>query len=236
MTNKVYSDPVSVLGIDTGSYHTPSYVVWLQGDQIWYDQYRPGPGSWLPLPPSGVSTPVCIAIDAPQGLPLLTADPPIRPCDRDAATPTKRLPRTRDQLSSWRLYRPLIEVGIDLFWWCHTSPQHTVFGCGPRTSTVVCESYPRYILKRLSANSRIPSKRREPISYSEFVIDTIRARGLESGPVVRPTVDQCDALLCAVAARALCESGNDLPAGTVGTPPVVDEEARVLRDGFIVSP
>ncbi len=225
-----------MLGIDTGSFHTPSYVAWLQGGRIWYDQYRPGPGSWLPVPPSGVSPPACIAVDAPQGLPLLTAEPAMRPCDRNAATPTKRLPKTRDQLQSWRLYRPLIEVGIDLFWWCHTSRQHTVFGCGPRVGTLVCESYPRYILKRLSPEIRIPSKRREPISYSEVVIDTIRAQGLEPGPVVRPSVDQCDALLCAVAARALCNAENDFPAGTVGTPPVADEEARVLRDGYIVSP
>ena len=43
------------------------------------------------------------------------------------------------------------------------------------------------------------------------------------------------ALLCALAAEA-CLHADDLPDGTVGLAPVVDEGERVLREGFIVSP
>ncbi len=42
-------------------------------------------------------------------------------------------------------------------------------------------------------------------------------------------------MLCALAAEA-CLHADDLPAGTVGLPPVADPAERVLREGFIVAP
>jgi hypothetical protein len=42
-------------------------------------------------------------------------------------------------------------------------------------------------------------------------------------------------MLCALAAEA-CLRDDELPAGTVGLPPVVDLAERVLREGFIVAP
>ena len=52
---------------------------------------------------------------------------------------------------------------------------------------------------------------------------------------MRPTVDQVDAMLCAIAAEA-CVAANGLPPGSVGQPPFVDEPAQVIREGYIVSP
>ena len=52
--------------------------------------------------------------------------------------------------------------------------------------------------------------------------------------VIRPTVDQVDAMLCAVAGQAAVEGSGFME--TFGREPVVDEEEGFLREGFIVCP
>lgn len=52
--------------------------------------------------------------------------------------------------------------------------------------------------------------------------------------MIRPTVDQVDAMLCAVAGQAAVEGSGFME--TFGREPVVDEEEGFLREGFIVCP
>jgi predicted nuclease with RNAse H fold len=219
-------------GIDLGSLRTASYVAWLEEDQFVLDEYvasrehplPPSPGGW---PPSFTG------IDAPQGLP--------RPGERSrradllAKVPTKVLPRDRAELAGWRLYRPFVEAGVELFWSIHERELASILGLVPVPGRegVVFETYPRYVLLQLWGE-RPPSKRREPAAYVDFVWSRLRDAGyLCDDPVTRP--DHVDAMLCALAAEA-CLRSDDLPAGTVGLPPVADPGERVLREGFIVAP
>jgi predicted nuclease with RNAse H fold len=227
---------VSLLcGIDLGSFRTPSYVAWLEDGQFALDTYVASPERPLPPSPGGPGGPpsVFTGIDAPQGLPATGERS--RRADREANAPTKVLPRTRAELAGWRLYRPVVEAGIEVFWSIHERELASILGLVPVLDGegTVFETYPRYVLLQLWGE-RPPSKRRRPTEYVDFVWSRLRAAGYAcDGPVTRP--DHVDAMLCAMAAEACLHAGG-LPAGTVGAPPVVDERDRVLREGFIVAP
>jgi predicted nuclease with RNAse H fold len=197
-------------GIDLGSFRSPSYVAWLEDEQFLLDDYLASPGQ--PLPPSpGGWPPSFTGIDAPQGLPRTGERS--RRADLQANAPTKVLPRTRAELAGWRLYRPFVEAGIELFWSIHEREIASILGLW---------------------EERPPSKRRDPAAYVDFVWSRLREAGyLCDDPVTRP--DHVDAMLCALAAEA-CLHSDGLPGGTVGETPVVDRGERVLREGFIVGP
>jgi predicted nuclease with RNAse H fold len=174
-----------------------------------------------------------MAFDAPQGLPAQGAR--TRSADTAADTPTRVLPATREELDAWRAYRGLIEAGISIFWWAYESQRVAIGGLHPRGAhaTTIVEAYPRYAIKRMWPDIRIPSKRNAPIDYVDAIYSRIQKMGFVCRSMIRPTVDQVDAMLCAIAARDYATS-PDMPAGSVGVPPVVDPTARVLREGFIV--
>jgi predicted nuclease with RNAse H fold len=219
-------------GIDLGSFRTPSYVAWLEDEQFLLDEYLASPDQ--PLPPSpGGWPPAFTGIDAPQGLPRMGERS--RRADLQANAPTRVLPRNRAELAGWRLYRPFVEAGIELFWSIHEREIASILGLVPVPDGegLVFETYPRYVLLQLWGE-RPPSKRREPAAYVDFVWSRLRDAGyLCDSPVTRP--DHVDAMLCALAAEA-CLRADNLPAGTVGQTPVVDRGERVLREGFIVAP
>ncbi|MBW8877363.1 MAG: DUF429 domain-containing protein [Acidobacteria bacterium] len=221
-----------VCGVDLGSFTTLSYVAWLEDGQLALATWRPAREA--PLPPSpGGWPPAFTGIDAPQGLPAVGERS--RRADLQARAPTKVLPRTRAELAGWRLYRPLVEAGIELFWSIHEQELASILGLVPVLGTegMVFETYPRYVLLQLWGE-RPPSKRQEPAAYVDFVWSRLRNAGYTcDDPVSRP--DHVDAMLCALAAEA-CLLEDDLPAGTVGLPPVIDPAERVLREGFIVAP
>ncbi len=223
-------------GIDLGSLRTPSYVAWLEEERIVLDEYLATVER--PLPPSpGGWPPAFTGIDGPQGLPR--PGERSRVADLAARVPTKVLPRSRAELAGWRLYKPFVEAGLELFWSIHQRELASILGLVPVPGAegIVFETYPRYVLLQLWG-VRPPSKRREPAAYVDFVWGRLREAGyLCDDPVTRP--DHVDAILCALAAEA-CLHADDLPdglpEGTVGLAPVVDEGERVLREGFIVSP
>jgi predicted nuclease with RNAse H fold len=219
-------------GIDLGSFRSPSYVAWLEDEQLVLDEYLASPAR--PLPPSpGGWPPAFTGIDAPQGLPR--PGERSRRADLEAKAPTKVLPRTRAELVGWRLYRPFVEAGVELFWSIHERELASILGLVPIPGDegTVFETYPRYVLLQLWGE-RPPSKRREPAAYVDFVWSHLREAGYVCDqPVTRP--DHVDAMLCALAAEA-CLHADGLPAGTVGLPPVADPGERVLREGFIVAP
>ncbi|HSS47662.1 MAG TPA: DUF429 domain-containing protein [Thermoanaerobaculia bacterium] len=222
-----------VCGIDLGSFNTPSYVAWLEDGQLALDSYRATREEPLPVSLGGWP-PAFTGIDGPQSLPALGAGRR-READRLAKTPTSILPRTRTELAGWRLYRPFVETGIEIFWSLHEQELASILGLVPvpGAETVVFETYPRYVLLQLWG-TRPPSKRREPAAYVDFVWSRLREAGYScDDEVIRP--DHVDAMLCALAAEA-CLLDDELPAGTVGLPPVVDPAERVLREGFIVAP
>jgi predicted nuclease with RNAse H fold len=224
-----------VCGIDLGSLRTPAHVAWLVEDRLFVlDSYLPTRERPLPAPPAGAGTPACYAIDGPQGLPNRGAV--ARQADLAAGTPTRRLPATRQDLTSWRLYRGLIEAGIELFWAVYVGRLGGIPGLETVTGLpVVCETYPRYILRRLWPGLRIPSKRRQPLSYGEAVYQQLCSLGYRCPGLARPTPDQADAMLCALAARAcVCEGGE--ACLLLGEAPTADLEERVLREGYIVVP
>lgn len=222
-----------VCGVDCSTLHRPNWVAWLDDANFFLDVYVPS--ETMPLPhlsamPGEVS---CIGIDAPQSLPAVGA--PRRAADAAANTPTRRLPQTREELSRWRAYRGLIEAGVSIFWWVYSRRLGTIPGLSTGAETpVVLETYPRYMIRRLWPEFRIPSKRQRPMDYIEEVYARIQKRGYRCRSAIRPSVDQVDAMLCAMAAEAYGRAGG-LPAGTVGIPPEADDDARVLREGLIIA-
>lgn len=222
-------------GIDLGSLRTLGYVAWLEDGELLLDVYTPTLEAPLPASPGGWP-PSFIAIDAPQGLPARGAR--ARRADLEAKAPTKILPADREALASFRLYVGLITAGIEVFWSVHERELASIFGLVPLgdAGTTVCETYPRYVFKQLFPGVPIPSKRKDPFAYVEAVWPRIQSLGYSCPSVLRPGVDHLDAMLCALSAEACLEEDGALPPGTVGTPPVVDLEGRVLREGYIVAP
>lgn len=228
--------PAVVCGIDVGSLRTPAYVAWLRQGELMLDLYLPSPAQPMPQPPAAWAAPEWVALDAPQGLPAPGQS--TRDCDREAHTPTRRLPTDRGGMAEALLYKGLVQAGVDLFWAMYEQGLVRIAGVplGADRLTTVCETYPRYVLRRLWPDLKpIPSKRKAPVDYVEAVWTRIRDAGYTCASVARPTVDQVDAMLCAMAAESAAEAGS-LPAGTVGEPPDPDYRNEVLREGFIVSP
>lgn len=223
-----------VCGVDVGSLRTLAYVAWVKDRMILLDAYVPNARRPLPAVPVGWDVPNYVAFDAPQGLPAPGAIR--RLADKEANTPTRKLPTGRSQLAEWRLYKGLVEAGVEIFWSIHQSSLGSVLGLASGLERpVVLETYPRYVVTRRWPGLRIPSKRKAPLGYVQVLWDLLRNEGYECRSVARPSVDQLDAVLCAVAAEA-CLAGGGMPAGTVGLKPILDPEERVLREGFIVSP
>jgi len=225
----------TVCGVDVGSFHTLSYVAWLRNRQFVLDLYIPSVEDPLPQPPEGWSQPAHIAFDAPQG--LATPGCKRRKADKDANTPTRRLPADRHELAEWRAYRGLIEAGIDIFWAVYARDLAAIVGLEPVADhhTTVLETYPRYVIARLWPGLKISSKRKKPLKYVDTVWDRLQEFGCSCTSVLRPAVDHVDAMLCTIAAEACLMAGGP-PEGTVGSNPTLDTDARVLREGFIVSP
>ncbi|MCL6450794.1 MAG: DUF429 domain-containing protein [Acetobacteraceae bacterium] len=237
---------LTLCGIDVGSLRTPAHVAWLLGRCFLLDLYLPSVQDPLPRPPDGWPPPACIALDAPQGLPQPGQS--ARACDRLANAPTRRLPADRRELSAWRLYRGLVEAGVELFWSIYERGLGSVAGLGgvpPGPVPTVVETYPRYVIRRLWPELRIPSKTGAPQDYVDAVFGRIRRAGYSCGAVAAGpprtgsrgflAVDHVDAMVGALAAEAWLAAGGP-PPGTVGRAPAADWEGRVLREGFIVSP
>jgi len=223
-----------VCGIDAGTFASSSYVAWLRGREFKLSRYKPSPANPLPPTPPGWSAPEVIALDLPQGLPRDGAKR--RQADAGATTPTSLLPANRAAMEGWKLYRGLIEAGVETFWAIHTNTLGNIAGLGTVSDgkPLIVETYPRYVLKRLWPEFRIPSKRKDPDEYTEEVWDLLERAGYSASKEPgRP--DHVDAMLCALAARA-CLGSERLPAGTVGAPPYIDEQDGLIREGLIVSP
>lgn len=223
-----------VCGIDAGTFTSNSYVAWLRGREFRLGRYRPSRTHPLPLHPAGWPAPRVIALDLPQSLPRPGAKR--RAADAAAATPTNALPASRAELRDWRLYRGLIEAGVDTYWAIHTTSAGAITGLAPSKdgTPLVVETYPRYVLKRVWPQFRIPSKRKDPDEYTEQVWALLEEAGYSAATAPgRP--DHVDAMLCALAAQACLES-DGLPPGTVGAEPYIDESEQLIREGYIVAP
>jgi predicted nuclease with RNAse H fold len=222
-----------VCGVDCSTLTRPNWIAWLDGNHFTLDCYIPTEKKPLPVLTFMPGTVASVAFDAPQGLPAKGAR--TRTADTKANTPTRALPASREELAAWRAYRGLIETGISIFWWAYENKAAAIAGLhasGTHATTIV-EAYPRYVIKRLWPDIRIPSKRNAPLEYIDTVYSRIQKLGFVCRSMRRPTVDQVDAMLCAIAARDFA-AATDMPAGSVGMPPVVDHAARVLREGYIV--
>lgn len=161
--------------------------------------------------------------------------------DREANTPTRSMPQTRNALVNGNgLYRGLIQLGTSVFWTAHETEQAVVYGLNDKTfptdKPLIFETYPRYALKTLfglkPSIKHIPSKRRSPLAYIDLVWTKIQELGYSCSSIRRPTVDQVDSMLCAIAADDLLEGVSEC----VGCTPVIDDTDQLIREGFIVVP
>jgi dCTP diphosphatase len=227
--------PGVVCGIDSGTFKSSSYVAWLRGSEFLLTTYRPAPEDPLPQSPLGWDSPRVYALDLPQG--LARAGSKRRVADEGASTPTRVLPANRAALATSQLYKGFIAAGVDTYWSILASGAARIGGLdhdGSSDSPVVVETYPRYVLRMMWPDLKIPSKRQAPEEYTAAVWARLNAKGFRSSPEpARP--DHVDAMLCALAARAYLEA-DGLPPGTVGDPPYIDEDDRVIREGYIVAP
>ena len=230
-----------VCGVDVGGINSLSFVAWLDTGtrEFVLDHYVPGAGGSAPsLPPlpaipafhGGVD---CYAFDCPQGLPKLGFGEKRRVCDRAADTPTRIMPL--HGLNSYSgPYASLIQVGVRLFATAVSSGQAQLYGY-PSSNVArptICETYPRKILKDSFGFSSIPSKRNKPYAYVNDVWKKLQGLGYACRGVLRPTVDQVDAMLCAVAAEHLRKG----QIRALGDPPIWDPQENLFREGYIVVP
>jgi predicted nuclease with RNAse H fold len=207
---------LTVCGVDVGSLRTPAAVAWLDRGRFVLDSYVPSTARPLPELPAGMPAAECFALDAPQSLPELGSTR--RAADRDANTPTSVLPDRLADVGAMRAYGPFVEAGLAIFW-------------NAREFDVpVVETYPRFVIRTLWPDLKIPSKRKEPKRYVAELWSLIRALGYASRPP--GTHDEVDAMLCAVAAEAFVTGTHR----QVGAPLEVDEAEGVLREGYIVVP
>lgn len=232
---KATSDGPVVCGVDAGTLTSTSYVAWLRGKEFVFSEYRLDPAAPFPEPPPGWPQPEVIAFDLPQGLPM----PPARPrqADIQAKTPTRALPTSRAELATWKAYRGFIEAGIEIFWSIYEKGLGDIAGLSPWSGTrpFVVETYPRYVIRRLWPELKIPSKRKEPARYVEVLSRLLRGRGYRWDEGFPLGVDYVDAMVCAIAAEG-CLGGDSLSNVTVGSAPEVDRPGRVLREGYIAFP
>ena len=219
-----------VCGIDMGSLNTLSYVAWLKDSTFYLDLYVPSENQPLPEVPSFIQNVQYYAIDAPQGFPKHKRKR--RCCDKKAQTPTKKLPQNLKEFEHWKLYKGLIEAGIKVFWWIHKSKDNFILGLTDFEGLpTIAETYPRKVAENLEFG-RLPSKRKEPIRYVNHIWGKLSSQGYRCESVIRPSVDQIDAMLCAIAAKSLlCKKSVFL-----GEKPYIDEKEPLLREGFIVTP
>ena len=173
-----------------------------------------------------------VAVDAPQGLPALGFSR--RRADCEADTPTRVLPTKRSQLRPGSRqpngkqypFLGLVRFGCELFW----ANRRYVSGLKGRRPKLV-ETYPRAILARWVEKKTIPSKKKRPTDYVDFVKSLLKKRGYSwEGDIQR--LDHCDAMLCAVAAELHFQDKADY----VGRSHNVDRTARIIREGLIVLP
>ncbi len=225
---------MSVCGVDLGSFKTPSYVAWLEGKEFHFDLYLASKDKPFPPLPSGISIPTHIAFDGPQSLPEIGNKR--RECDKLANTPTRVLPSNRKELKTWKMYKQLIECGIEIFWNVYRNNLAAIAGLNDksRSKLVIMETYPRYIIKRLWAKESIPSKSKAPVEYVRKFSALIKKNGYRFDKNKVVSHDYVDAMLCAIVAKDFNES-RGTSAGKVGNPPVVDNARKIIREGFIYS-
>ena len=226
---------MSVCGVDLGSFKTPSYVAWLEGKEFHFDLYLPSKEKPFPPLPRGLSIPTHIAFDGPQSLPAIGNKR--RGCDKLANTPTRVLPSNREELKSWKMYKQFIECGIEIFWGVYSSNLAAIGGLNDNSKSelLIFETYPRYIIKRLWSGEKIPSKSKAPIEYIRKFSTLIRRKGYNFKKNKVTSHDYIDAMLCAIAAEDYVKTkGNS--AGKVGKSVMVDNNEKILREGFIYSP
>jgi predicted nuclease with RNAse H fold len=118
-------------------------------------------------------------------------------------------------------YGALVEAGVTIFW---EASQRSL-------APAIVETYPRFVIRTLWPELRIPSKRKEPRRYVAEIWPRILALGYLAG-APPASHDEVDAALCALAAQAWAQGS----VVRVGSPPVVDAADCVLREGFIVVP
>lgn len=217
-------------GIDMGSLNSLSYVAFLYKRRFFLDLYQPSCDN--PLPLSIFNNPIaCYAIDAPQGLP--SKNNKRRLCDKEAKTPTSVLPVDLASLETWKLYGGLVRCGISIFWSIHERKIGKILGLdGPDDVPIIVETYPRKTALQLGL-SHLPSKRKDPLAYVDYIWSFLKRHGYQCDSVVRPCVDHIDAMLCAIAAEAA--TGIDTFV-KLGREPQIDIHEPVLREGFIVCP
>ncbi|MCW8996056.1 MAG: DUF429 domain-containing protein [Psychromonas sp.] len=207
----------------------------MEGKEIYFDLYLPSKEKPFPPLPRGLSIPTHIAFDGPQSLPAIGNKR--RECDKLANTPTRVLPSNRKELKSWKMYKQLIECGIEIFWNIYRKNLAAIAGLNDNSNSelVIFETYPRYIIKRLWSGEEIPSKSKAKSEYIKKFSTFIKRKGYNFEENKVTSHDYIDAILCAIAAEDFLKSdGNS--AGKVGNPPEVDNKENILREGFIYSP
>ncbi len=222
-----------LIGIDAGGLNSVSWLACLQGQHFRLNhQCFTAENAELPWF-SGAGHEV-VAIDAPQGLPL--RGDPCRRADSDANTPMRVFPASRRELESGFRgrdgirypYIGLLRLGCLLFW---ANRKH-VHDLGGSTGKLI-ETYPREIVRRWANETKIPPKRKQPEAYIELVTSLLRQLGYSWDREDRALcVDDCDAMLCALAAQ----SHSQRKADYLGKPPILDDAEEILREGFIVVP
>ncbi len=218
-----------VLGIDAGGLGEPSWLAFLEGDRITLSQCVFSEDA-TDLPWLRDDDMLCVAIDAPQG--LARPGEKRRAADAAALPPVGRLPANRAEMAKGMaadgtrlVYIRLVRTGVEVFW----TNREYVLGLTRKPRLV--ETYPRAVFRAL-LGCYPPSKRNEPYDFCVAVTKIMCRLRLSCPGVEIPSVDQCDAVLCALAARAFV-AGR---AERLGRKPVIRKRDQVLREGYIVIP
>ncbi|MFW6151118.1 MAG: DUF429 domain-containing protein [Chloroflexota bacterium] len=182
------------------------------------------------LPAAVLPSVAVLAVDGPQGL----ASGPgrsLRCCECDLRTAGKS---PYDLPAVGRPYAGLVRGSVELFWALVQSGDFSLHGLHGRGRVVLLEVYPGSAWPVLAGGKPLQKKAlRQGREQRQAILAACGVQfpaGLSKDRV--PTHDQLDAALAAYIAVRFREGRS----ASYGAPPFRDDEAGVIREGYIVQP
>ena len=217
------------LGIDLNGFKRPSAIALLDGNRIYFDDWRYDKNGKNLILSENVSV---IAIDGPAG--FSGRKDTFRRCERLLNTPGK----TYYSLEDCKAYPQLIDASTQLFWNLYRKEEYSLFGVEKKAETTLIEVWPlsgwrAFFKSTLKQGRYIPGKKTS-LEGQKFMKRSIEERGymIEGTRADPPSDHYLDAAMAAITAEHF--KNGDFKK--VGDRPEEDKNAQCLREGYIIVP